>query len=84
MGDTKASDVMKTTADLLREEGQEQGRMQGRDQERRELLTRQLKLRFGELPADVHQRLAAAAAETLLTWAERVITARTLDEVLAD
>jgi hypothetical protein len=35
-------------------------------------------------PADVAQRIEAADAETLLRWSERVLTAKTLDEILAD
>ena len=51
---------------------------------RRELLARLLTHRFGTLPASVQQRLAAASAETLLAWTDRVLTAPTLDDVLAD
>ncbi|MCC7278878.1 MAG: hypothetical protein IT487_11265, partial [Chromatiaceae bacterium] len=43
----------------------------------------QLRLRFGDLPVAVQQRIEAADADTLLLWSERVLTAQTLEEVLA-
>jgi hypothetical protein len=48
------------------------------------VLTAQLRLRYGDLPAAVYQRIETADAETLLRWSERVLTAKTLDENLAD
>jgi hypothetical protein len=48
------------------------------------ILTALLRLRFGELPAAVHQHIETADADTLLRWSERVLTAATLDEILAD
>ena len=46
------------------------------------ILTALLRLRFGDLPVAVQQRIEAADADTLLRWSERVLTAPTLDEVL--
>jgi hypothetical protein len=48
------------------------------------ILRSQLQLRFGELPDVVQQRLETADADTLLCWSSRVLTAKTLDEVLGD
>ena len=48
------------------------------------ILTAQLRLRFGDLPVAVQQRIEAADADTLLRWSERVLTAQSLEEVLAD
>jgi flagellar biosynthesis/type III secretory pathway protein FliH len=48
------------------------------------VLTSQLRLRFGELPAAARQRLDTADADTLLRWSTRVLTAQTLAEVLDD
>ena len=48
------------------------------------ILTALLRLRFGDLPAAVQQRIEAADADTLLRWSERVLTAQSLEEVLAD
>jgi len=49
---------------------------------RRTLLARQLKLRFGDLPASAEQALDAASIEDLDAMAERILTAPTLAEVI--
>ncbi len=67
-----------------REEGMQQGMQQGMQRGEARILTAQLRLRFGDLPAVVYQRIETADAETLLRWSERVLTAKTLDEILAD
>ncbi|MDI1450190.1 Rpn family recombination-promoting nuclease/putative transposase [Polyangium sp. 6x1] len=51
---------------------------------KRELLARQLKLRFGELPASAQEALDAATFEELDGIAERILTASTLAEVLGE
>lgn len=83
-------------AQRFTEQGREEGRQEGRQEGRREgqqegiqrgearILTAQLRLRFGDLPAALHQRIETADADTLLRWSERVVTAATLDEILAD
>nr|WP_300989082.1 transposase [Thiocapsa sp.] len=70
------------------EQGIERGFVQGIEQgvqrgEARMLLSL-LRLRFAELPNAVQQRIESADADTLLHWSERVLTARTLAEVLDD
>lgn len=60
----------------------DQIRAEGRCEERRELLLKQLGLRFGELPNEVRERVNAAEPATLETWVERVLFAQTLNEVL--
>ena len=67
-----------------REEGRQEGRQEGLQRGEVRILTAQLRLRFGDLPAAVHQRIETADADTLLRWSERVLTAATLDEILAD
>ena len=70
----------------------DEGRVEGRDEGRKEglqhgearILTTLLRLRFGELPAPIQQRIETADADTLLRWSERVLTAAGLDEALAD
>jgi predicted transposase YdaD len=64
-------------------EGMEQGIAEGRAQGQARLLTRQLTRRFGPLPAEVTSRIDAAGTETLETWADKLLDARTLDEVFA-
>jgi hypothetical protein len=65
------------------DEGKAQGLLQGIVQGQACLLTRQLTRRFGTLPAEVAVRIDEAGTETLNTWGERLLDARTLDEVFA-
>ncbi|MFF0501306.1 DUF4351 domain-containing protein [Nocardia aobensis] len=74
-----AKEVAMTTAEQLRAEGEARGRTKWQA----ELLLRQLTVKFGHLPADVVDRVQAGDAAELETWAERVVTATTLDEFFA-
>ena len=66
-------------------QGLEQGVKQGLEQGERKLLLRMLRRRFGaEIDRDAELRVAAAAAEQVELWAERVLSAATLAELLAD
>jgi predicted transposase YdaD len=71
----------------IREEGRQEGRQEGHQEGRREgeaeMLLRQLRIRFGTLPADTVTRVHEADPETLLHWSERILSAATLDEVFA-
>ncbi len=58
--------------------GEEQGRKDGE----RALLLRQLRARFGELPPDVVTRVEGAEVGTIERWGERVLSAKSLAEVL--
>lgn len=62
-------------------EGRKEGRLEGRLEGERATVQRQLAKRFGPLPEQALARLAAADAEALGLWAERLLDARTLDEV---
>jgi len=64
-------------------EGLKEGLEKGRKQGEARLVIRQLELKFGSLRPEDHARIDAADAELLLAWGERVLTARTLDEVFA-
>jgi hypothetical protein len=63
------------------EQGIEKGLEQGRVQGKAELLHRLLTLKFGSLPADVAGRVASATDEELANWADRVLSASTLENV---
>ena len=66
-------------------QGLEQGVKQGLEQGERKLLLRLLRRRFGsQVDRDTEQRIAAAPAEQIEVWAERVLSAATLAELLAD
>lgn len=66
--------MVRMAKDQVRKEGMEEGR--------RNVLRRQLQLRFGPLPASVEQRIDRAEPGELTTWVEKVLHAVTLDEVI--
>jgi hypothetical protein len=73
-----------STAERLRREVREQGRKEGLEEGRRDLLCKQLTLRFGKLSASARKRIERADSEALERWAERVLTATSLAEVFAE
>ena len=62
------------------EKGIEKGIRQGLAQS----LQRQLNRRFGPLSAEVTRQLENATPEQLETWTDRVLDARTIEEVFAE
>ncbi len=60
---------------------QQQGLEQGISQGQARVLQRQLTRRFGLLPDSIQARLEAAASDELETWLDRILEAKTLDEV---
>ncbi len=64
------------------ERGIEQGIEQGRVEGERAVVERQLLRRFGELPRSASERLVGASMADLERWADRVLEANSLDEVL--
>jgi len=62
------------------DQGLEQGVVQGELQ----LLSRQLRKRFGELPEWAEQMLKEASGGMLEIWSERILTAVSLDDVFAE
>jgi hypothetical protein len=69
MGEERRKDVM-TAADALREEGE------------RRLFLRQLTARFGALPKSIIALVNAADTARIELWGERILTAKSLNEVL--
>ncbi|MEX1058176.1 MAG: DUF4351 domain-containing protein [Natronospirillum sp.] len=65
------------------QQGIQKGRLEGRLEGEAMLLKKQLTRRFGELPADMEQRLTNATSEELEAWAENILDAQTLDEVFS-
>lgn len=59
------------------DEGEQKGLLRGE----RTLLTRQLVRRFGPLPDAIQAYLESATAEQLETWSDRILDAKTLDDV---
>ena len=63
--------------------GRREGQLEGRAAGNAEMLLRMLTLKFGPQPASVAERLASASQAELLRWAERVLSAETLERVFA-
>ena len=61
--------------------GLRKGRKEGLEEGRRDLLLRQLEVKFGPLDARTEARVRAAGPDRLLRWAERLITAAELGDV---
>jgi hypothetical protein len=76
-----------TIAEQLKREGKAEGRAEGKAEGRAEgkaeLLLRQLSLRFGPLTGTVMDRVRTAATPEIEVWAERVLTAASLEAVFA-
>ena len=64
------------------DQGRRDGEQRGERKGRRAQLLKQLRLRFGELPAAVVARVEAAEVSDLDAWAERFVTASRLEDVL--
>jgi hypothetical protein len=77
----KGNPVLRALEDESRREGRDEGRREGRDEGRRAIVTRQLRARFGELSTATLMCLEAAQADALDEWAERLLAARSIDDV---
>jgi flagellar biosynthesis/type III secretory pathway protein FliH len=65
-------------------EGKKAGIKAGKKEGEREIVRKLLTLRFGPLSADAERRLRRASLATLERWAERVLTAKKLADVITD
>jgi flagellar biosynthesis/type III secretory pathway protein FliH len=89
---------MKTLGQRLIEQGRKKGRVEGRAKGvaeglakgraeglagQREILLKLLRKRFGKLPDEVVSSVTSASSEKLGLWAERILSAKTIDEVFA-
>ena len=59
-----------------------EGEKKGEKKEAAKILLRQLTRRFGDLASWVHERVKAADLETLEQWTDRVLDARSLNDVI--
>ena len=66
------------------EEGKKEGLKEGRREGEVRLLVRMLELKFGPLSPRDRERIDATDSDRLLEWGERILTARSLDEVFGD
>ena len=77
------SNVMTGIVGRARDEGIQQGILQGQAEGERALLAKQLQRRFGVLAPETKQRLYDATTDELERWGENVLEAQTLEEVFA-
>lgn len=63
------------------QEAHGEGRTEGLVEGEATILLRLLERKFSPLPDSARQRVASADAETLLVWGERLLDARSLDEI---
>jgi hypothetical protein len=63
------------------EEAQQKLRDEGERKGERRVVLRMLRMRFGEVPPAAVERIEAAEPKALEAWEERLLTARSLDEV---
>jgi predicted transposase/invertase (TIGR01784 family) len=85
--DTK--ETIMTAGERLIQQGEERGIQKGEERGiqkgQRALLLHQLRTRFrSDVSADMEQRVANASSDQIALWAERVLSATTLAELLAD
>lgn len=76
----EANDIIMTTGQRLRSQGHAKGRVEGRV----DTLRRLLRVRFGELPPELLQRLQNGTEPELERWTERLLRAGSLRELFAD
>jgi hypothetical protein len=70
-------DAMTGFAQRFREEGRQEGLQKGEAA----ILLRLIQLKFGPPDDAIRRRVESASAETSLSWAERILTATTLEEL---
>ena len=83
IGPKTRNEAMRSIAEKLIDEGREVGREEGRQEGRAELVLKQLQLKFGAVGATERAIVEAADLDTLERYAERVLTATSLADVLA-
>ena len=76
------AETMTTFAERFIQQGKQEGRQEGRREGEARILIRLLKRKFGEVPETVERRIKSADADTLLEWSDRVLTARSLEDVV--
>jgi hypothetical protein len=82
--DDPSGEIVMTLAEKLRQEGWDKGRQEGRQEGQRQLLLKLLTLRFGHVPREAAALISEAGDEDLERWAERVLTAASIEEALED
>jgi len=73
-----------TLADQLRHEGMQQGILQGMRKGEYELFKRQLQRKFSNIEQKYYTLIEGSNADDLLNWGERLIDAKTIEDIFTD
>ena len=65
-------------------EGEVQGEARGEARGEAAMLLRLLRLRFGEVPEVMRQKIQSADSQTLLEWSDRVLTATSIEQSIGE
>ncbi|MEO7731757.1 MAG: hypothetical protein ABIY55_12345 [Kofleriaceae bacterium] len=85
MAGPDAKDTIMTAGERVIQQGEERGIQKGVQQGERAMLLRLVRVRFGsQVDGETARRFARGSTEQVATWAERVLSAATLAELLAD
>jgi len=79
-GRQEAMTITESLVEKSRQEGRQEGQLSGE----RLILERLLSRRFGSMPAEFREKIAAASAAELEAWSERVLFAESLEAVFRD
>ncbi|HEX6242481.1 MAG TPA: Rpn family recombination-promoting nuclease/putative transposase [Polyangiales bacterium] len=79
---SRAEEIAMTAAERLKAEGRAEGEALGKVSGQAELVLKLLSLRFGVFPEQARNRVGQASLDQLAVFAERVLSAGSLDEVL--
>ena len=62
--------------------GHQQGHQEGHQEGEASILLRLMERKFGTVPEKLRERIQQTDAQTLLDWSERILTAKTPEEVV--
>lgn len=80
----RRDELMPTIAQQWVQQGRAEGMVAGRAEGKAEILLRQIRRRFGALPAELEARVRAADSDALDIISDRFIDARSLDDLIDD
>lgn len=80
--DEEAGETVMSTADRIMQRGEAVGEAKGEARGKAAMLLKLLPLRFPDVPAEAAERIRAADTETLDRWADRIATAKSIEELL--
>jgi hypothetical protein len=71
-------------ADEIRRESTKKAKKEGKKEGKVNLLTKQLKLKFGSFPSKYHTMIQTASLTTIEGWAEKILTANAIKDIFGE